>query len=80
MRAITDNGRCPYCKDRVLQKSGSATKLRIKGGVFFDDDGNASAQCHWCKERVGIPLILEKSDVEEETLTVSTSRGSKPNA
>lgn len=50
--------RCPHCANRLLQRTGSATRLRIKGLVEFDDAGHATAQCYWCGQRVQVPIQL----------------------
>lgn len=51
--------RCPHCKNRLLQKAGDETRLRIQGIVRFDDKGVARAQCHWCKQSVELPIRLD---------------------
>ncbi len=50
--------RCPNCKNKVLQKSGSKTKLRVDGPVEFTEDG-CFAKCHWCKSQVKIPIQIQ---------------------
>lgn len=52
--------RCPHCKNRLLQKSGSRTRVRTQGPLVFDQDGVCRAQCFWCGEAVEIPLELRK--------------------
>lgn len=59
--------RCPHCKNRLLQKSGSNTRLRITGQLTFQDDGTAEANCYWCKTLVkSLPITLS-AKVEEPT-------------
>jgi hypothetical protein len=60
--------RCPHCKNRLLQKSGSQTRLRISGQLVFAEDGTAEAQCYWCKALVkSIPIQLSPdTPVEQE--------------
>ena len=50
--------RCPHCKNRLLQKSESATKFRVKGPVIFQDNGVALAKCYWCKSDVQIQASI----------------------
>lgn len=60
--------RCPHCKNRLLQKSGSGTRLRITGQLTFQGDGTAEAQCYWCKTLVKslpITLLAEVSEPSE---------------
>lgn len=60
--------RCPHCKNRLLQKSGAGTRLRITGQLTFQTDGTAEAQCYWCKTLVKslpIALSVEISDPPE---------------
>lgn len=52
--------RCPNCKNRVLQKSGSQTRVRTQGPITFLPDGRCIAQCFWCKALVEIPLEIKK--------------------
>lgn len=51
--------RCPHCKNRVLQKSGIRTRVRIKGPIIFEDD-LCKAKCYWCKETIELPLDMQK--------------------
>lgn len=58
--------RCPHCKNHLLQKSGSATRVRIKGPVVFDEDGVCRALCYWCSKPVEVPLeIAECAEVPQ---------------
>jgi hypothetical protein len=52
--------RCPRCKNKLLQKSGTRTRVRTKGPLVFTEDGKCSAQCYWCGEPVAVPLELRK--------------------
>jgi len=52
--------RCPHCKNHVLQKSGSKTRLRVKGAVEFHKDGICKALCYWCGEPVEVPIEIRK--------------------
>lgn len=59
--------RCPHCKNRILQKSGSTAKLRVDGPVTFTDDGLCKAKCYWCKRPVEVPIqIREGTHLEAE--------------
>ncbi len=51
--------RCPKCKQRVLQKSGSETRMRTRGAVVFSEDGLCKAQCYWCREPIELPLEIK---------------------
>ena len=72
--------RCPHCKNRVLQKSGEETRLRIRGALKFDEDGNAHAQCHWCKSDIVVPVQLDypEDDVQRERFTVRLTQSGRP--
>lgn len=60
--------RCPHCKNKLLQKSGSQTRLRLTGQLVFAEDGTAEAQCYWCKKAVKVPVVLAPgTQVESET-------------
>lgn len=50
--------RCPGCKNKVLQKSGSIIRLRAHGPVEFHPDGICRIRCHWCKQPVELCLRL----------------------
>lgn len=63
--------RCPHCNNKVLQKSGSITKLRTDGPVEFRDDGTCRTKCFWCKAQVELPLELAAGvDVGEERFVI----------
>lgn len=62
--------RCPKCSNKLIQKSGTSTRLRLKGAVEFSDDGRCRAQCFWCSEPVDLPLALQKAADEEERFTI----------
>lgn len=62
--------RCPHCDNKLLQKSGTATRLRIKGVVEIGDDGIAKAQCFWCSGSVTLPIELKKAADDEERFTI----------
>lgn len=51
--------RCPHCKNAVLQKSGTGTRVRIEGPVIFAN-GTCLARCYWCKGAIELPLELQK--------------------
>lgn len=51
--------KCPYCKNRLLQKTGNQIRVRIQGQLIFDEEGVCRAQCYWCKRVVTLPLSLE---------------------
>lgn len=65
--------RCPHCKEKLVQKSETTTRLRITGVVEIDNaTGIAKAQCFWCKSDIELPLEpveLRKADVPEPTST-----------
>lgn len=50
--------RCPRCRNKLMQKSGNDTKLRIDGPLVFHDDGRCEARCKWCKSRFYLPVTL----------------------
>lgn len=62
--------RCPHCSNKLLQKSGSETRLRIEGVVSFDEQGVGRAKCFWCKSQVTIPVELKKAAEDEERFTI----------
>ena len=64
--------RCPQCENRVIQKSGDAIRLRIRGPVTFGSDGRARAECHWCRTPLEIPVSLElaRSQIEGERFVI----------
>jgi hypothetical protein len=63
--------RCPHCKNKLLQKSGTSTRLRIRGTVEFSDEGVCKSQCYWCHQAVEIPIGLKKGAEDEETFTLT---------
>lgn len=66
--------RCPSCGNKLLQKSGSSTRLRITGVVEFSDDGEAHAQCFWCKTRVQLPITLKQPAEDEERFVIRVAK------
>lgn len=48
----------PDCKNHILQKSGTRTRLRITGPIVFED-GVCKSKCFWCKTDVEIPLEIK---------------------
>lgn len=63
--------RCPKCNNKLLQKSGTTTRLRTKGIHTFDENGNCSAQCYWCGEKVDVPVkVIEGTPIPSETFYV----------
>ncbi len=54
--------KCPKCGNKLLQKKGDLTKVRITGALTFDVDGRATAECFWCRASVELPLTLQKVD------------------
>jgi hypothetical protein len=59
--------RCPQCRNKVLQKSGSRAKLRVDGPVVFTDEGTCLAKCYWCKTEVEVPIqIREGTELDAE--------------
>jgi uncharacterized protein with PIN domain len=70
-RVKETTGRCPNCDNKVVQKSGSETKLRVAHPIYFDEEGRCLAKCHWCKTQIEVPVELEKSvEVENERFTI----------
>jgi len=66
--------KCPNCKNKVLQKSGSHTRVRIQGAVVFDEKGLCKAQCYWCKSEVTVPLRIQDGvEVESERFILTKS-------
>lgn len=64
--------RCPHCKNKVLQKSGTQTRVRVQGQITIDDQGVCRAQCYWCKSEIEIPLRLAANTfVESETFLLT---------
>lgn len=53
--------RCPKCSNKLLQKSGSSTRVRLQGPLEFDAAGLAHSRCFWCNEPVVVPLSLKDS-------------------
>jgi hypothetical protein len=68
--------RCPHCDNRLLQKSGSSTKVRITGCLEIDEDGMAKAQCYWCKGAVTLPISFKATTTESERFTIPIRRPS----
>lgn len=63
--------RCPHCRNKVLQKSGSKTRLRADGPVEFHEDGTCRTRCWWCKGEIELPLELsEEAEVGEERFVI----------
>jgi len=63
--------RCPRCKNKLLQKSGTRIRVRTKGPLVFTEDGACSAQCYWCNEPVMVPIELRKSvDLDGERFVI----------
>lgn len=59
--------RCPSCKNKLLQKAGSHTRLRTEGVHEWDQDGVCRAKCYWCKALVEVPIqIQDGTDVPSE--------------
>lgn len=65
--------RCPHCKNKLLQKSGSSTRLRTDGPIEFDDTGEAKTKCFWCKSVVDVPIALKDPVLESERLVIRKS-------
>ena len=51
--------KCVSCKNRILQKSGKRTMLRIQGAVVFED-GVCKSKCFWCGADVEIPIEIKE--------------------
>lgn len=63
--------RCPNCKNRLVQKSESGARLRTKGPISFDENGQAKGNCYWCHSSVELPISLNKSlEIEPEKLVL----------
>jgi biotin synthase-like enzyme len=54
--------KCPRCKNSLLQKSETGTRVRTKGPLVFTKSGACRAQCYWCGQSVTIPLELRKAE------------------
>ena len=64
--------RCPNCKNKVLQKSGSQTRVRIEGAVTFNKDGLCKSKCYWCKTEINVPIrILDGTEIESERFIIT---------
>jgi len=72
-RVRDGSGRCPNCANKIVQKSGSETRLRVSHPIYFDADGRCLARCHWCKAEVEIPVELRAIDLENERFTIPTT-------
>lgn len=70
--------RCPKCDNKLIQKSGSSTRLRLKGAIEFTDDGLCKARCHWCNSEVTMPLELKKAATDEENFTIPERAVARP--
>ena len=53
--------RCPSCKNRLLHKADEGIRVRIGGVMIVGDDGFLTAQCHFCKAKVRVPLELNRA-------------------
>lgn len=64
--------RCPSCKNKILQKVGDESRLRITGSLRFLPDGSAQSKCHWCKADVTVPVVLDypEDDIQTERFVV----------
>lgn len=49
--------RCPHCKQKLLQASNGAIKLRSDGPLLFKND-ECLTKCYWCKKAVAVPVQL----------------------
>lgn len=56
--------RCPHCKNKLVQKSGNVTRVRVQGVLEFTDDACIS-HCYWCKQEVRVPLKMDSESVPE---------------
>jgi hypothetical protein len=63
--------RCPHCGNKLVQRSGDRTRVRIHGGLEFSADGSAQAGCYWCKQPVQLPLRLLRPAEDGETFTLT---------
>ena len=64
--------RCPHCNNKLIQKSGSETKIRTKGKQIIDSNNRYRTQCFWCNEPVELPLrIVEGTEIPSETFYVN---------
>ncbi len=64
--------KCPKCKDRLIQRLGTMTRVRVEGPLEIDEAGNCFARCFWCKARVPVPLklTLEPKEISRERYIV----------
>ena len=60
--------KCPHCSNKIMQKSGQQTKVRLQGPIVIDEKGEAIAKCYWCKQVIRVPLVLpEGLEISQET-------------
>ncbi len=74
MKVKEETGRCPNCSNKVIQKSGSQTRLRVAHPIVFDDEGRCFAKCHWCKTTIEVPVELQQGlEVENERFVIKAA-------
>lgn len=69
--------RCPHCKNKLLQKSGSKTRLRTEGVHEWDEEGVCTAKCFWCKSMVEIPVQIRDGITVESEQFILRKAGTK---
>jgi len=70
--------RCPHCRNKLLQKSGTSTRLRIRGVVEFNEVGLGKAECYWCHQLVDLPVELKRAATDEEKFTIPVAPAKTP--
>lgn len=62
--------RCTKCKDKVLQKSDTGTKVRIKGAITVQN-GLVKSQCYWCDADVEFPVSALEAPTSGERFVLT---------
>lgn len=70
--------RCKHCGNKLLQKSGTSTRVRVQGALEFGEDGVCRAQCYWCRQPVEVPVVLRKGGPVEEETFLLTEKPTRP--
>ena len=70
--------RCPHCKNKLLQKSGSKTRLRTEGIHEWDANGICTAKCFRCKQPVEIPIMIKPEAQVDNVQFILGKAGSSP--
>lgn len=54
--------KCPRCKNSILQKGETVTRVRIKHPLLVSKSGVCTAKCFWCGERIVLPFEMRKAE------------------